>query len=64
MVTQSSDAIYPLTRIVAALVVPFVVLAFVILYVFPQLSGERFAWDIQPALTAVYMGAGYIGGAW
>lgn len=64
MVTQRSDAIYPLTRFVAALVVPFLVLAFIILYFFPQLSGERFAWDIQPALTAVYMGAGYIGGAW
>ncbi len=64
MVTKPSDAIFPLTRVVAALVVPFLVLAFVILYFLPQLSGERFAWDIQPALTAVYMGAGYIGGAW
>lgn len=43
---------------------PFLVLAFVILYFFPQLSGQRFAWSIQPNITAMFMGAGYIGGAW
>jgi hypothetical protein len=58
------DRIFPITRIIAALVVPFLVLAWVILYFFPDMSGERFAWRIQPAMTAVYMGAGYIGGAW
>jgi hypothetical protein len=39
-------------------------LAFVILYLYPQLSGERFAWQIKPSLMAVYMGAGYLGGAY
>lgn len=58
------DQIRPFTRIVAAIVVPFLILAFLILYFFPQLSGERFAWPIQPPMTAMYMGAGYIGGAW
>jgi len=58
------DQIRPFTRIVAAVVVPFLVLAFIILYFFPHLSGERFAWAIQPPMTAMFMGAGYIGGAW
>ena len=58
------DKIRPFTRIVAAIVVPFLILAFLILYFFPQLSGERFAWAIQPPMTAMFMGAGYIGGAW
>ncbi|MDX1686444.1 MAG: hypothetical protein R3248_00540 [Candidatus Promineifilaceae bacterium] len=58
------DQIRPFTRIVAAIIVPFLVLAFLILYFFPQQSGERFAWAIQPSMTAMYMGAGYIGGAW
>ncbi|MFW6098217.1 MAG: hypothetical protein ACOC9Z_09065 [Chloroflexota bacterium] len=48
----------------AAIVVPFLVLAFLILYFFPHLSGERFAWEIQPPMTAMFMGAGYIGGSW
>jgi hypothetical protein len=58
------DRILPFTRIVAAVVVPFLVLAFLILYFYPELSGERFAWPIQPPMTAMFMGAGYIGGAW
>jgi hypothetical protein len=62
--TMKDDRIFPFTRIVAAIVVPFLVLAFLILYFFPQLSGQRFAWSIQPNMTAMFMGAGYIGGAW
>jgi len=61
---SQEDQIRPFTRIVAAIVVPFLILAFLILYFFPHLSGERFAWEIQPPMTAMYMGAGYIGGAW
>lgn len=58
------DRISPSTRIVSAIVVPFLVLAFIILYLTPGRSGERFAWEIQPAMTAAFMGAGYLGGAW
>jgi hypothetical protein len=32
------DRIFPITRIIAALVVPFLVLAWVILYFFPDMS--------------------------
>ena len=58
------DRILPLTRIVAAVIIPFLVAAFVILYFFPAESGRRFAWEIKPAMTAVWMGAGYLGGAY
>jgi hypothetical protein len=64
MASVQDDRIYPLTRIVAAIVVPFLALAFIILYFFPELSGSRFAWSIQPNMTAMFMGAGYIGGSW
>jgi len=57
------DRIFRSTRLVAALVVPILALAWVILYLFPETSGARFAWEIQPAMTAVYIGAGYLGGA-
>ena len=59
-----SDRILPLTRIVAAVIIPFLVSAFVILYFFPEQSGERFSWQIRPAMTAAWMGAGYLGGAY
>lgn len=58
------DRIYRSTRIVAAIVVPVLVLAYVILYFFPSTTGERFAWQINPPIMAAYMGAGYLGGAW
>ena len=59
-----TDQIYPLTRLVAAIIIPFLVAAFIILYFFPDRSGTHFAWEIKPAMTAVWMGAGYLGGAY
>lgn len=59
-----NNQIFRSTRLISAVVVPFLVLAFIILYFYPNLSGERFAWKIQPNMTAVFMGAGYLGGAW
>ncbi|MCA9983797.1 MAG: hypothetical protein KDE59_05875 [Anaerolineales bacterium] len=38
-----------LTRLVALLVIPFLLAAFVILYLQPESSGTRFAWEIRPA---------------
>lgn len=58
------DRILLSTRIVSAFVVPFLVLAFLILYFYPETSGERFAWEIKPDMTAAFMGAGYLGGSW
>lgn len=58
------DRVLPVTRVIAACVVPFLILAFAVLYLRPDLSGERFAWKIQPTFTAFWMGTGYLGGAW
>jgi hypothetical protein len=58
------DRIYRSTRIIAGVIIPFLVLAFIILYFFPQLSAQRFAWEIVPNVMAVYMGAAYLGGAY
>jgi len=58
------DRILLQTRVVLILVVPFLLLAFLILYLFPDLSGERFAWAIKPHMTALIIGSGYLGGAY
>lgn len=58
------DAILPATRIVAAVVIPFLLAAFYILYLRPTETAELFAWHIGAPMTAMYMGAGYLGGAW
>lgn len=64
MSPSPSNRIYPLTRTVAGLVVPILVLAFLILYFYPDTSADRFAWGIKPHMMALYIGAGYLGGAY
>ena len=64
MTRTSDDCILPITRVVSAIIVPILVLAFVILYFSPDDSGERFAWRLKPHMQAMYVGAGYLGGSW
>jgi len=58
------DCILPVTRWVAGLVVPILVLAFIILYFLPTRTGDYFAWTIKPTMTPMMMGAGYLAGAY
>ncbi len=58
------DRIFPITRIVLAAVDLVLVTAFVILYIFPQTTKTSFAWEIKPQIMAVFMGAGYLSGAY
>ena len=62
--SERDDRIFLSTRVISAVVVPFLVLAFLILYLTPEQSGERFAWEIKPSMMAAFMGAGYLGGSW
>ena len=62
--TVRDDTILPMTRAVAAAVIPFLVAAFVIIYLRSSDTAQRFAWEIKSPITAAVMGAGYIGGAY
>jgi hypothetical protein len=59
-----TDRILPETRWVSAIIVPFLVVAFTILYLFPDHTQQLFAWGIQPRMSAMMLGAAYIGGAY
>ncbi|GAC1657821.1 MAG: hypothetical protein NVS4B7_03900 [Ktedonobacteraceae bacterium] len=59
-----NDRILPETRWVSAIIVPFLVAAFAILYLFPDHTQELFAWSIRPRMSAMMLGAAYIGGAY
>lgn len=61
---QQDDRVLPLTRALAALIVPILTIAFGILYVFPNRTGELFAWPVRPPMTAMMLGAAYLGGAY
>jgi hypothetical protein len=58
------DRVLPETRLLAAVIVPFLVVAFALLYVFPDDTRHWFAWTVQPTITPLIMGAGYIAGTY
>jgi len=58
------DRILRPTRVVAAIIVPFLVLAFAVLVPFPDDTRRLFAWQIKPTLSAMLLGSVYLGGAY
>jgi hypothetical protein len=62
--SRADDQIRWETRVLGALIVPFLVAAFTILYLHPDDTGRLFAWPIAPRMTAFLLGSAYIGGAY
>jgi hypothetical protein len=58
------DQVLGTTRALSAFIVPFLIVAFVVLYGWPAETGRLFAWTIKPTLTPMVLGAVYIGGAY
>lgn len=56
------DRILPETRWLAVLIIPFLVVAFIILYFWPHDTDKLFAWTIKPAMTPMMLAAAYGGG--
>ncbi len=52
------------TRVLAVMVIPVLVAAFVVLFGFPGRTRQLWAWTIRPDLAALIMGGAYIAGAW
>ena len=62
--TGRDDRIRPFTRGVAVLVLPFLVVAVVLLYLLPNRTEQLFAWTIAPPLTSMLLASAYVGGIW
>jgi hypothetical protein len=58
------DRVQPYTRGVSLFIVPFLLAAFGILYLFPDRTAELFAWPIAPSLTSRVLASAYLGGAY
>lgn len=56
------DRILPETRWLAVLIIPFLVVAFIILSFWPHDTDKLFAWTIKPAMTPMMLAAAYGGG--
>ena len=63
-VRMRDDRVLPGTRALGAVIVPFLLVAFALLYFFPDDTRHWFAWNVQPTITPLIMGAGYIAGAY
>jgi hypothetical protein len=58
-VAHPNDRILPFTRVVAAVVIVILIFAWIVLFLLPGQTDHRFAWTIQPSMSALLMGAGY-----
>ncbi len=62
--TARDGRVLPLTRGVAYAIVPFLVVGFAAIYPWPDETGRLFAWRTAPTMTAMVLGAAYLGGAY
>jgi hypothetical protein len=61
--TRSDKVLVP-TRVLAAVIVPFLLLAFMVLVPWPTDTSRLFAWAISPTMSAMVLGSVYLGGAY
>jgi uncharacterized integral membrane protein len=58
------DRVLPYTRVLAFVIIPFLVAAAFLLIVLPNLTEKHFAWTIDAPMTAMLLGSAYAGGIW
>ncbi len=56
------DRILPEARWLAVLIIPFLVAASILLFIWPNDTDKLFAWTIKPAMTPMMLAAAYLGG--
>jgi len=52
------------TRVLSAAIIPFLLVAFAVLYPVPTDTKRLFAWQIRPTMTPMVLGAVYLGGSY
>jgi hypothetical protein len=60
----AGDRIFASTRVVSAVIIPFLVVAFAVLFPWPTDTDRLFAWPIKPTISAMVLGSVYLGGAY
>lgn len=58
------DRVLAYTRVLSLVIVPFLLAAFVVLYLFPGDTRRLFAWTINPQMTPMVLASAYLGGAY
>ena len=60
---QKDDRLIPLTRIALSFLTVAAIVSGPLLYLYPGGTAQYWAWEVQPELSAVWLGAGYTFGA-
>jgi hypothetical protein len=60
------DRVLPVTKLLSLVIIPFLLVAFVVLYFFPSANdtANLFAWRINPPFTPMILASVYLGGAY
>jgi hypothetical protein len=58
------DSVLPYARGLSLVIIPFLLVAFGLLYIFPNDTKRLFAWTITPSMTPMMLAAAYLGGAY
>jgi hypothetical protein len=56
------DRVLRSTKALSAFIAPFLIVAFVVLYGFPDQTQRLFAWTIRPTMTPMVLASAYLGG--
>lgn len=56
------DRVLRTTKALSAFIAPFLIVAFVVLYGFPDQTQRLFAWTIHPTMTPMVLASAYLGG--
>jgi len=62
--SDRDDRVLPATRWLSAAIIPFLIVAFAVLYPFPDDTGRLFAWPVKPTMTPMILASVYLGGAY
>jgi hypothetical protein len=58
------DRVLTYTRVLSLVIIPFLLVGFALLYLFPGDTGRLFAWPINPPMTSMVLASAYLGGAY
>ena len=61
---ERDDRVLPFTRVLSVVIVPFLLLGFAVLYLFPGHTDHLWAWTIAAHLTSEVLASAYLGGAY
>ncbi len=63
-VATSDGRVLAYNRVLALVIVPFLLAGFAVLYLFPSDTQRLWAWTIKPTMTSMVLGSAYLGGAY